>query len=1038
MCGRPFERDWNVKINTFTALKSSAAPFALGLAMLSSPAFAQDAAPGDCAADPSDPACTVGSNEIIVTGSLITQADGETSSPVTTVTAENLDQRGISTVQEGIQALAANNGPALTNSFSANGAFAGGASAVSLRGLSTNSTLVLFDGLRAAYYPLADDATRNFVDLNTIPDDIVDRVEVLRDGASSSYGADAIAGVVNIITKREIQGIKGRAEAGLSERGDGAQYRLSLTAGTGDIAADGYNAYLSGFYFKSDSLYNRDRGYPFNTDDLRNVCSPDGESCGPNNTIGGLDADGIYRGGTPTAGALYVRPYTNTNGTIAGSIYQPLGNLCNGPTYTLTAVDRSQQDSAGNFLNATAPDTVCQVDYTNNYSVINPEIERYGISARVTAAIGDSLEAYGEVNFLQSTVSYTGLPPTIRGNANTGIFFPRFSTSSNAGAVAPGSFALSLPVYVCANGTGDASAVNTGCNAGNGTLNPNNPFAAQGQIARLVGRFLDRPVFNETRNRAYRGAVGIKGDLTDAITLDVAATAMHVDLRRTQKGYVYIQNFLDSIAQGTFNFVDTSANSQDVYDRISPDNVTPASSDQVQFQAILGTKLMELPGGPLQLAVGGSLRYEAVDAPSANSDINGPTQRYFTLNAFGTTGNRWITSGFAELDAPIVDQFTVNLSGRYDHYSSGQDAFSPKVGLKFRPFDSLLIRGTYSRGFRIPSFGEANALPTTGFVTNNASIFNDAYLAQYGCNTGDTSTTNTNGFSTCPVYIRNGSYGQTTLASPDLEPEKSRSFTGGIFFEPVRNFSLSVDYYNIKKTGVITQPSNSPALQAYYTGQAIPDGYTVVADAPDPNFPNARPRIAFIQSQLVNANTQKVSGIDFGINGSIDFSENLRFTSHLEASYILKLETEFPDGTTERYDGTLGNFNLTAGSGTPKWHGYWLNTLEVADAYQLTGTVNYFGKYNLSAVDQGTGYKDCGLNPGYSPSGCDVPEYITFDLQGALKVNDQFTFTLTALNLFDKAPPVDVVTYGAYLYNPVQGGTGILGRYFKAGVKVGF
>jgi len=149
--------------------------------------------------------------EIVVTGSLFRQTDAATPSPVTTITTENLDQRGITTIQSAIQSLASNNGPALTNSFTANGAFAGGASAVSLRGLSTNSTLVLFDGLRAAYYPLADDATRNFVDLNTIPDDIVDRIEVLRDGASSSYGADAIAGVVNIITKRKFNGISGRA-----------------------------------------------------------------------------------------------------------------------------------------------------------------------------------------------------------------------------------------------------------------------------------------------------------------------------------------------------------------------------------------------------------------------------------------------------------------------------------------------------------------------------------------------------------------------------------------------------------------------------------------------------------------------------------------------------------------------------------------------------------------------------------------------------------------------------------------------------------
>ncbi len=124
-----------------------------------------------------------------------------------------MQKRGITTVQDAIQQLAANNGPALTNSFTANGAFAGGASGASLRGLSTNSTLVLFDGLRAAYYPLADDGSRNFVDLNTIPDDIVDRVEVLQDGASSTYGADAIGGVINIITKKEFNGFSARAKA---------------------------------------------------------------------------------------------------------------------------------------------------------------------------------------------------------------------------------------------------------------------------------------------------------------------------------------------------------------------------------------------------------------------------------------------------------------------------------------------------------------------------------------------------------------------------------------------------------------------------------------------------------------------------------------------------------------------------------------------------------------------------------------------------------------------------------------------------------
>src|SRR6202044_615361 len=117
-----------------------------------------------------------------------------------------------------IQNLSLNNSGALPNSFTANGAFASGASGASLRGLTTNSTLVLFDGMRSAYFPLPDDGTRNFVDLNTIPDVIVDRVEVLQDGASSTYGADAIAGVINVITKKQFQGLTASGEGGFGQR----------------------------------------------------------------------------------------------------------------------------------------------------------------------------------------------------------------------------------------------------------------------------------------------------------------------------------------------------------------------------------------------------------------------------------------------------------------------------------------------------------------------------------------------------------------------------------------------------------------------------------------------------------------------------------------------------------------------------------------------------------------------------------------------------------------------------------------------------
>ena len=971
-----------------------------------------------------------GAGDIVVTGSML-RTEGATPSPVTSITAENLDQRGINTVQSAIQQLSSNNGPALTNSFTANGAFAGGASSVSLRGLSTNSTLVLFDGLRAAYYPLADDGSRNFVDLNTIPDDIVDRIEVLRDGASSSYGADAIAGVVNVITKRSFNGISGRAEAGISERGFGANQRLTLTAGTGDLDEKGYNAYVSGFYYHADEVENKDLRQPYSTSDQRSFGGPNGQSYG-------LDANGLLTpNGVLTAGAdgnsglgnLYVRPANAaTNAAVAGTRYQLLSGGClTGQSYTPTAADRlngaiTNDDGTITYPNAQVPNQVCREDSVNQYLTVAPKIERFGGSARFTAKPADDVETYLEVNFQQSKVSYDGGPPTIRGNAPTGIFYPQFSTSSAAATRAPGSLVLSLPVYVCPQRINCAIQPNR-------QLNPNNPFAAAGQNALIIGS-IPTQVGNETRNRVYRAAAGVSGTIFDNVDFKVDLTAMHSDLQRKATGYVYIQHLLDVVNDGSYNFINPLANSQASQDYLTPDNITNASSDLYQAQVSLSKDLFQLPGGPLQLGVGGSVYYEAVNSPSANSDFNGPTQRYFTINAFGTVGHRTVSSAFFELNAPIFDQLTINASGRYDNYSSGQDNFSPKIGAKFTPIRQLAIRGTYSKGFRIPSFGEANALPTTGYVTQSITNIPASFRQQYGtaCATDATAAT------ACPAYLTSYSIGLTTLASPNLQPEKSRSFTGGVVFEPIRNVSLTVDYYNIRKTGAITSPSSAPAIAAYYAGQPTPAGYTTIADAPDVNLPNGIPRIAFVQSSLINANTIKSEGIDFGANARFNLGP-VKWTSNLDASMILELSTTFPDGTKETYVDTLGNFNLTAGTGTFRWKGNWQNTFEY-DQVALTGTVNYTSGYDLSAQDQGTGYRDGGLAPDYT--GQRVRQFITLDTNVSFNVNENFTFYVNALNVLNRKPGLDAVTYGAYLYNPVQVGDNIYGRQFRAGAKFSF
>ncbi|MEA3016621.1 MAG: iron complex outerrane recepter protein, partial [Sphingomonadales bacterium] len=196
----------------------------IGAAVLATPAYAQpdenDPNAGQPAAPVQQSAEGTEDDTITVTGTLFRQrTTDETPSPVTVLSAESLQQRGINTVSEAVQRISANNAGTIQQGWNTGFNFASGANAPSLRGLTVQSTLSIFDGLRMAPYPLADDGQRNFVDLNTIPNAIIERIEILRDGASSTYRADAIAGVINIITRREIQGLHLNLSGGISQRG---------------------------------------------------------------------------------------------------------------------------------------------------------------------------------------------------------------------------------------------------------------------------------------------------------------------------------------------------------------------------------------------------------------------------------------------------------------------------------------------------------------------------------------------------------------------------------------------------------------------------------------------------------------------------------------------------------------------------------------------------------------------------------------------------------------------------------------------------
>ena len=194
---------------------------------------------------------------VVVTGSMIKRTDFDTPSPVQVVTAEDLRQSGYTSVSEVLRNIAANGQGTLSQSFGL--AFAGGGAGVALRGLTVGGTLTLIDGSRMIPYPLSDDGQRNFVDVSQIPFNVIDRVDVLKDGASAAYGSDAVAGVVNVVLKKSFTGFNVSAEGGAPGHTGGVTEHLGALGGIGDLASDGYNAYLALEYRHQDRILLSDR-----------------------------------------------------------------------------------------------------------------------------------------------------------------------------------------------------------------------------------------------------------------------------------------------------------------------------------------------------------------------------------------------------------------------------------------------------------------------------------------------------------------------------------------------------------------------------------------------------------------------------------------------------------------------------------------------------------------------------------------------------------------------------------------------------------
>jgi iron complex outermembrane receptor protein len=906
-----------------------------------------------------DPNAATELSEIVVTGSMLHRTDIETPSPVTILTELDIQRSGLTTVADVVRTLSSDNSGTLPTAFG--NAFATGASGVALRGLTVNSTLVLIDGRRAAAYALGDDGFRSFVDLNSIPLSAIERVEILKDGASSIYGADAIAGVVNVILKKQYQGAEVNAEIGVGQHAGGGSRRLTATAGAGDLETDRFNAYINFEFQGDDRILASDRPFPFNNEDL--------------SSIGGTDNRVGTPGSNQGTSSAVVAPSTLPPGTLGNPL---LNTVQSGAFRPLTSC-------GAHTTAASAPSGITGL--TDNYCQQNrfffddeqPAEQRIAVNTRFTVKINDGTQAYLNAGYSENNV-YVDNPPS----------FIQNSTPLNTNNIA---LPPTLP---------------------SGALNPNNPFAAAGNYALIYYAFGDIPVKTIEKNHNARFVTGLKGKIFDDWDYDTALVINHTWLTSESDGYISGSALLAAVTDGTYNFVNPSMNSAAIRSAIAPPNKKTSTTDLDSLDFKVTHDIVQLPGGPLGVALGGEFRYEAQADPQLN-----PNNTYEGLGVATVNGQRTVGAAYFEFGAPVVKQLEFNVSGRFDHYSDFGNAFTPKAGFKFTPIKEFAVRGTYSKGFRAPAFGENGSSEAGGFVNLNPTA-GAPFPANY-CAPNVHS----------PGYCLQYSVLELSTGNPNIKPEKSDSYTFGLIFEPGSIFNASADYYYIKKTQVISPADNAPAFAAYFAGQPIPTGFNVTPDVVDAAFPGSLARPASVGAGYVNASSLSTDGIDIDLRVKLDFGSFGQWVSDLSATKIFSWKIVFPDGSSQQYVGTESPYALSSGAGTPRYRGSFDNTYIYGP---LTASINVY--YVSGMAESGIDY---GLVPCiYSTAYCHIASFTYADLTGSYKINDHLQATFAMENIMDRLPPINPANYAGTNYNPTYNQAGIVGRYFRIGASYKF
>ena len=923
----------------------------VGMGLAALPAFAQQSGGTDQV------------QRVEVTGSNIRRTDKETPSPVQVLTLKDLKASGYTDVSSILRNVTANGQGTLSQSNP--GSFAGGASGISLRGLTVGATLVLIDGHRMAPYALSDDGQRSFVDISQIPFESIERIEILKDGASSIYGSDAIAGVVNVILKKRYVGSEISAEIGTSSKRDGTTTHVSGITGFGDLEVDGHNAFVSLEYRKQNRILVADRHGDFTNNDWsaqggnnRTPGVPNISNAGITNSTTGYFLD-------PISGAITYLPGCNAVSQAAG-----------GCSYRVDGL------------------------------VLQPESQNINLLGSFTQKLpgGWQMNTKGSI-FSSRSEQVNGYTSTPGLNPYTQI---AFGPNQNPSAV---STSLTVPATYPGNTTGTPQALQYAfANLGAART------AYDSQTVRLVTDLTGTlDAWDITASAGYTKNT-VKQTVNGALNPSNLVTAFNDPINPYLVGQAAGGN---TAAQNAF---------------IAP-TARSTGTDVLEFVSVRGSReLMKLQGGPLSIGLGTEYTHRELKAPAPDSALDGSQ---LVNNAFAF-GNQNIAAAYVELVAPVLASLELDGALRYDKYSGGSSATTPKVGFKFTPIPQLTVRGTYAEGFRAPNPAEAGQAGNS-FVANT---INDPQLC---ANNNGNPTTPGNYPQQCGLALIGV---QTT--NPTLKPEKSKSMTLGLIFEPVKQVNISTDFYKIRINNQIISALGDPTYD--YTPFLV-RGNPVLQPFvnPDGTVSNSTPPIGnalYAPYPYENAQYTETTGVDIDARVRFDIASVGKLTLGLTESHIFKYEQGVAGGTPVRLEGTHGPSGVSGNTGNPKDRAQLVLTWEQGPV-SVAGTVNWVSSY--SVIDPSAGLTTCklALNNSYTgafptdvPSQyCRVPSFTTLDMFSSYKYDKNWSLHASVQNVFNRQPPLDFQTYGgaaSTYYNPALHQAGAVGRFFNIGATYAF